>query len=73
MSGVGIGHVRCHVTCRRVKVNHVIHHVTYLRVSEDYTSLRNLESSKIQHMISKTFRDKKRIATKSTIAKGGSF
>jgi len=71
--GVGIGHVRCHVTCRRVKVNHVIRHVTYLRVSEDYTSRRDLESSKIQHLISKMFRDEKRIATKSTIAKGGSF
>jgi len=59
--------MRRHVTLKRVKVDHVICHVTYLRASEDYTSRRDLESSKIQHMISKTFRDEKRIATKSTI------
>jgi len=46
-AGVGISHVRCHVTCRRVKEDHVICHVTYLRASEDYTSQRDLESSKI--------------------------
>jgi len=67
--GVRIGHVRCHMTLKRIKVDHVIRHMTYLRASEDYTSRRNLESSKIRHMISKTFRDEKRIATKSTIAK----
>jgi len=69
VSGVGIGHVRRHMTYRRVKEDHVIRHVTYLRVSEDYTSRRNLESSEIQHVISKMFRGEKRIATKSTIAK----
>jgi len=43
-------------------------HVTYLEVSEDYTSRCDLESSKIQHVISKTFRDERRIVTESTIA-----
>jgi len=43
--------------------------MTCLGASEDYTSRCNLESSKIQHMISKTFRDERRIATKLTIAK----
>jgi len=57
------------MTCRRVKVDHVIHHMTYLRASEDYTSRCNLESSKIQHVILKIFRDEKQIATKLTIAK----
>ena len=66
--GVGIGHVRRHVTCRGVKEDHVIRHMTYLRASEDYTSRRDLESSKIQHMISKMFRDERRIATELTIA-----
>jgi len=47
----------------------VIRHVTCLEASENYTSRRNLELSKIQHVISKTFRDKRRIATESTIAK----
>ena len=42
--GIGIGHVRCHVTC--------------LGASEDYTSQCDLKSSKVQHMILKTFRDK---------------
>jgi len=69
VSGVRISHVRRHMTCQRVKEDHVICHVTYLRASEDYTSQRDLESSKIQHVILKTFRDEKRIATKSTIAK----
>jgi len=46
----------------------MVHHVTCLKASEDYTSQRDLESSEIQHMISKTFRDERRIATKSTIA-----
>ena len=54
---------------RKVKEGHVIHHVTCLGASEDYTSRRNLESSKIQHVISKMFRGERRIATKSTIAK----
>jgi len=53
---------------RMVKEDHVAHHVTCLGASEDYTSQRNLESSKIQHMILKMFRDERRIATKSTIA-----
>jgi len=60
--------MRRHVISQRVDKDHVIRHMTCLRVSEDYTSRRDLESSKIQHMISKTFRDKRRIATKSTIA-----
>ena len=68
MSGVGINHVRRHMIIRRIKEDHVIRHVTCLGVSEDYTSRRDLESSKIQHVILKTFRDKRRIATKSTIA-----
>jgi len=68
VSGVGIDHVRCHVTSQRDDKDHVICHVTYLGVSEDYTSRRDLESSEIQHMILKTFRDERRIATKSTIA-----
>ena len=46
----------------------MIHHVTCLEASEDYTSQRDLESSEIRHMILKTFRDERRIATKSTIA-----
>jgi len=54
-----IGHVRRHMTYRRVKEDHVVRHVTYLRVSEDYTSQRDLESSEIQHVISKMFRDER--------------
>jgi len=46
----------------------VVRHVICLRVSKDYTSRRDLESSKIQHVISKTFRAERQIATKSTIA-----
>ena len=68
MSGVGIDHVGCHVTSRKVKGGHVIRHVTCLRASEDYTSRRDLELSEIRHVILKTFRDERRIATKSTIA-----
>ena len=68
MSGVGIDHVRRHVFSPKVNEGHVICHVTYLGASEDYTSRHDLELSKMQHVISKTFRDKKRIATKSTIA-----
>ena len=68
MSGVGIDHMKCHVTGQRDDKDHVIRHVTYLGSSEDYTSRCDLESSKIQHVISKTFRDERRIATKSTIA-----
>jgi len=60
--------MRCHVIIRRIKEDHVIRHVTCLGVSEDYTSRRDLESSKIQHVISKMFRDERQIATKSTIA-----
>ena len=45
----------------------MVHHVTCLRASKDYTSRRDLESSKIQHVILKTFRDERQIATKSTI------
>jgi len=37
----------------------MIRHVTCLGVSEDYTSRRDLESSEIQHVISKTFRDER--------------
>ena len=68
--GVGIDHVRRHVISQRNDEGHVIHHVTCLGASEDYTSRRDLESSKIQHVISKMFRDERRIATKSTIARG---
>ena len=71
--GVRIDHVRCHMINRRVEEDHVIRHVTCLGASEDYTSRHNLESSKIQHVISKMFRDERRIATKLTIAKRGSF
>jgi len=59
--------MRRHVTIRMVKRGHMICHMTCLRASEDYTSWRDLESSKIQHVISKTFRDEKWIATKLTI------
>jgi len=68
VSGVGIDYVRCHVICQKVKIDHMIRYVTCLRASEDYTSRRDLELSKIQHVILKTFRDERRIATKSTIA-----
>jgi len=60
--------MRHHVTSRRVEEDHVIRHVTCLGASKDYTSRHDLESSKIHHVISKTFRDERRIATKSTIA-----
>jgi len=69
VSGVRIDHMRRHVIVRKVQEDHVIRHVTCLGASEDYTSRRNLESSEIQHVILKTFRDERRIATKSTIAK----
>jgi len=65
--GVGVDHVRRHVINSKINEDHMIRHVTYLGVSEDYTSRRDLESSKIQHVISKMFRDEKRIVTKSTI------
>jgi len=55
--------------CRRVEEDHVVCHVTYLGASKDYTSWRDLELSKIQHVISKTFRDERQIAMKSTIAR----
>jgi len=67
--GVGIDHVRRHVIIQEVKEDHVIRHVTCLEASEDYTSRHDLESSKMQHMTLKMFRDERRIATKSTIAK----
>ena len=51
-----------------VERSHVVRHVTCLRASKDYTSRCDLESSKIQHVISKTFRDERQIATKLTIA-----
>ena len=35
-----------------------------------YTSQRDLESSEIQHVISKTFRDERQIVMKLTIAEG---
>jgi len=63
VSGVGIDHVRCHVISQMDGKDHVIRHVTCLGASEDYTSRHNLESSKIQHVILKTFRDERRIAT----------
>jgi len=66
--GVGIDHIRRHVINQGVRIDHMICHVTCLEASEDYTSRRNLESSKIQHVISKTFRDERQIVTKSTIA-----
>jgi len=69
MLGVGVDHVGHHVISRSVKGGHVVRHMTCLRASEDYTSRRDLESSEIQHVILKTFRDERRIATKSTIAK----
>jgi len=46
----------------------MIRHVTCLGASEDYTSHHDLESSKMQHVILKTFRDERRIVTKLTIA-----
>ena len=61
--------MRRHMIIQKVKEDHVIRHVTYLGASEDYTSQRDLESSKIQHVISKRFRDERRIATESTIAR----
>ena len=70
MSGVGIDHVSRHMISQTDSKDHVMRHVTYLRASEDYTSQCDLESSKIQHMISKMFRNERRIATKSTIAEG---
>jgi len=51
-----------------VEGSHVVRHVTCLGASEDYTSRRDLESSKMQHVILKTFRDERQIATESTIA-----
>jgi len=30
--------MRCHVTCRKVKGDHMIRHMTYQGLSEDYTS-----------------------------------
>jgi len=68
VSGVGVNHVRRHVISQRSGEDHVIHHVTCLGASKDYTSRRDLESSKMQHVILKTFRDERRIVTKSTIA-----
>ena len=50
-----IDHVKRHVVYQ--EVGHVRHHVTCLGSSEDYTSRRDLESSKIQHVILKMFRD----------------
>ena len=47
----------------------MICHVIGSGASEDYTSRCDLESSKIHHMILKTFRDERQIATKSTTVK----
>jgi len=47
------------MTIREVRVGHVVCHMTCLGASEDYTSRRDLESSEIQHMILKTFRDER--------------
>jgi len=38
MLGVGIDHVRYHVISQTDDEGHVVHHVTYLGGSEDYTS-----------------------------------
>jgi len=62
--------VRHHVTSQRVERDHVIHHVTILGASEDYTSQCDLELSKVQHMTLKIYRDKRQIVTKSTITEG---
>ena len=51
-----VDHVRRHMICRG-SLGHVIDHVTSLGSSKDYTSQRDLESSEIQHVISKTYRD----------------
>jgi len=51
----------------------MLHHMTYLRASEDYTSQHDLESSEAQHMTLKTYREEEQIATKSTTAKEDSF
>jgi len=61
--------VRRHVIIRKIEGGHVMRHMTCLGASKDYTSQRDLESSKIQHVISKTFRDERRIVTESTIAR----
>ena len=37
----------------------MICHVTYLEVSEDYTSQHDLESSEAQHITLKTYREEK--------------
>ena len=58
-TGVEVNHMRHHMTGRKVKGGHVIDYVTSLRVNEDYTSQHDLESSKIQHMILKSFREEK--------------
>jgi len=47
----------------------MIRHVTLSGASEDYTSRRDLESSKIHHVISKTFREEEQIVTELTIAR----
>jgi len=60
--------MRHHMINQGVRIDHMICHMTCLEASEDYTSRHNLESSKIQHVISKMFRDERQIATKSTIA-----
>ena len=57
LSGVRILRFLREVVPKR-EVDHVKHHVTCLGSNEDYTSRRDLESSEIQHVISKTFRDK---------------
>jgi len=70
-AGVGCRDRSCEMSrdlVRETIKDHVIHHMTYLGASEDYTSRCDLESSKIQHVISKTFRDERQIATKLTIA-----
>ena len=63
MLGVGIDHVRYHVISQTDDEGHMVRHVTYLGGSEDYTSQCDLESSEIQHVILKTFRDERRIVT----------
>jgi len=59
VSGVGIDHVRRHVISQGGDKKHMMHHMTCLGASEDYTSRCDLELSKIRHVISKTFRDER--------------
>jgi len=55
MSGVGISHVGCHMTSQQGGKDYMVRHITCLRAREDYTSRHDLESSEIQHVISRMF------------------